>query len=263
MSEDPHALKLYVDGNSYKNPGGAGAFACVAEFPADWDRPDVSIFAEGFHETTINRMELCACIRALEYVANEGASLGVQRVQIITDSLYVANNYKSAQHWRKNGWRNLAGRPIENPDLWKKFLSVQSRWKIRTDIVWRKGKKNPILKAVDRAAKSAGKVPTKVDRGFRPGKIGQSKIKGRASSLYPAKGQEEIIRIYKSALIRKTDNKIYFDLLDKNCGEVAEKHTAYVSAAIMAQMHRGHSYRVTFDSNPRYPQVIEIIEEKA
>jgi hypothetical protein len=38
MSEDPHALKLYIDGNAYDNPGGAGGFACVAEFPEVWQR---------------------------------------------------------------------------------------------------------------------------------------------------------------------------------------------------------------------------------
>ena len=66
MSDDPHALKLYIDGNCYQNPGGAGAIACVAHFPEDWNRPDEIIFNEGFHETTNNRMELSACIRALE-----------------------------------------------------------------------------------------------------------------------------------------------------------------------------------------------------
>jgi hypothetical protein len=33
MSDDPHALKLYIDGNCYQNAGGAGAIACVAIFP--------------------------------------------------------------------------------------------------------------------------------------------------------------------------------------------------------------------------------------
>lgn len=261
MSEDPHALKLYVDGNSYKNPGGAGAFACVAEFPAHWDRPDELIFAEGFHETTISRMELCACIRALEYVADQGSSIGVQRVQIITDSRYVSDGYKNAQHWRKNGWKNLAGKPIENSDLWKRFLSVQRRWKVRTDIIWRKGKKSPILKSVDRAAKDAGKAPSKVDRGFRGGKVGRSKVIGGSSSLYPANGQEQTIRIYKSTLIRKTEHKIYFDVYDEKIRTFHIKCTAYVPTAIIGDFHRGHCYRVHFGSDPKYPVVTALIEE--
>ena len=49
MSDDPHALKLYTDGNCYKNPGGAGAIACVAKFPESWNRDDEVIFKEGFY----------------------------------------------------------------------------------------------------------------------------------------------------------------------------------------------------------------------
>ena len=75
MSEDPRALKLFIDGNCYKNPGGPGAIACVAHFPDDWNRDDEIIFEEGFHETTNNRMELQACICAYEYVAIQGTKL--------------------------------------------------------------------------------------------------------------------------------------------------------------------------------------------
>jgi ribonuclease HI len=231
----------------------------VAEFPADWNRPDEHVFSEGFHETTINRMELCACIRALEYVADQGKSIGVQRVQIITDSIYVANGYKSAPHWRANGWKTLAGRPIENFDLWKKFLSVQGRWKVRTDIIWRKGKKTPILKAVDRAAKAAGKVPSKIDRGFRSGKVGRSNVAGGSSSLYPAMGQEQTIRIYRSALIRKTEHKIYFDVYDDDSRTFREKCTAYVPPLLIGELHRGYCCRVQFGFDPRYPMLTAIV----
>jgi ribonuclease HI len=262
VSEDPHALKLYVDGNSYKNPGGAGAFACVAEFPSDWERDDETIFAEGFFETTINRMELCACIRALEYVADQGIAIGVQRVQIITDSLYVFNGSKNAHHWRAAAWRNHAGRPIKNAGLWKKFLSVQVRWKVRTDILWRKGKKSSILRSVDRAAKEAGKAPTKTDRGFRSGKVGRSKVHGGSSTLFPAAGQSALIRIYKSALIRKTEHKIYFDL-GEDAEHFASKHTAYVPETMSVDFRRRHGYLVKFNNDPKYPMVVQFLSAAA
>jgi ribonuclease HI len=260
VSEDPHALKLYIDGNAFNNPGGTGGFACFAEFPESWDRPDEEIFRQGFHETSNNRMELRACICALEYVRDQGSSLGVQRVQIVTDSRYVCDNQKFAHYWRRNGWTTNANRPVENSDLWKKFLSVRPLARIRTDILWRKGKKSPILKSVDRAAKEAGKSPSKPDRGFRSGKIGRSKVKGGASSLFPAKGQEEVIHIYKSALLRKTDHKVYFNVLDGRSGEFVYKHTAYVSAPFIEELHRGHSYRVSFNFDSNYPQIIQIHE---
>jgi len=252
-------VKLYVDGNSYKNPGGAGGFACIAEYPEAWDREAEVVIQQGFHETTINRMELLACIRALEYVADEGAALGVQRVLIVTDSKYVDNSHRMASFWRHNNWRNAAGRPVENPDLWKKFLSVRGRVRIRTEITWRKGKKTPILKRVDRAAKEAGKSPSKADRGFRPGKIAKSKAVSGSSSLFPASGQERTIRIYRSAMIRKTGHKVYFDLFDDPSGEFKEKFTAYVSEEHIIGLHRGHCYRVQFNDDPLHPQIVSIL----
>ena len=84
---------------------------------------------------------------------------------IVTDSLYIANNFRRVATWRANKWRNASGRPLENSDLWKRFLTVQAKVKVRTDIVWEKGKKSPTLKMVDRAAKEAGKSPQNVTGG--------------------------------------------------------------------------------------------------
>ncbi len=83
MLEDPHALKLYVDGSSFKNPGGAGGYACVAQYPEASGLPDETlIFSVGFPESSINRMELGACIHAFEWIAAQGRALGVQRVDL-------------------------------------------------------------------------------------------------------------------------------------------------------------------------------------
>jgi ribonuclease HI len=248
-------------GSAYDNPGGSGGIACFAEFPESWNRPDEEIFTVGFHESTNNRMELQACLRALEYVRDVVSTLGVDRVQIVTDSLYVFNSQRMPLTWRRNGWKTNAGRPVENSDLWKRFLTLRPACKVRTDIIWRKGKKSQILKSVDRAAKNAGKAPTKPDRGFRQGKVGRSKITGGASSLYPAKGQDGVIRIYRSALLRKTEHKAYFDVFDEGNQIFVEKCTAYPSAAIAEELHRGHSYRVRFNSDLKHPQIVEILEE--
>ena len=206
-------------------------------------------------------MELRACIEALEYVSKHGRALGVSRVIIVTDSIYVYENYKRADEWRANGWKTSAGRPLENPDLWKEFLTARSKVRIRTDIQWRKGKKSSTLKLVDRTAKAAGKAPRKFDRGFRGGKVARSKVSGGSSSLYPANGQIEIIRVYRSAIIRKSDHKITFDLFDAVASRYAQKHHGYAEPSVAAQLHRQHCYRVRFNSDPRYPFIEEIIEE--
>jgi ribonuclease HI len=263
MCDDPHALKLYTDGNCYKNPGGAGAIACVAKFPESWNRGDEVIFSEGFYETSNNRMELQACIKALEYVAAQGSALGVQRVLIVTDSLYLTNNFKRASTWRAARWCNASGRPLENSDLWKRFLSVQAKVKVRTDIVWKKGKKSPTLKMVDRAAKDAGKSPRNVDRGFRGGKVARSKVVGGSASLYVATGRGETIRIYRSGLIRKTGHKITFDLYDELSASYSQKCYAYADAHVASELHRQHCYRVSFNSDPKHPMILGVFEEVA
>jgi len=261
MLDDPRALKLYIDGNCYGNPGGTGAIACVAHFPDDWNREDELVFEEGFYETTNNRMELCACIRAFEYVVEKGTELGVERVLIVTDSLYVFENHRRAATWRANKWTNSAGRPMENSDLWKRFLAVRQRVRLRTEIIWTKGKKTPTLKMVDRAAKEAGKSPQIFDRGFRPGKVADSKVKSGSSSMYVANGQTTIIRIYRSGMIRKTAHKLIFDVFDELTNSYTNKCFAYAEADTAARLHRKHCYKVRFNGDAKHPTIEEILDE--
>jgi ribonuclease HI len=257
---DPSALKLYTDGSALKNPGGPGGLACVAEYPDDWNRAHEIVFEDGYFETSNNRMELLACILAFEYVLAAISLMKVNRVLIVTDSLYVHDNQHRASQWRHDKWKNRFGRPTENSDLWKRFLSVRSRRMINTTITWRRGKKTPILRLVDQTAKNASKNPTKPDRGFRGGKVARSKVQGVSASLYPARGQEEIIRIYRSKLIRKTGHQIYFDIFDQRDGIFTEKRIAYVSADLIGDLHRQHCYRVQFGTEPQYPIVTAILE---
>lgn len=187
-------------------------------------------------------MELDALLAAMRYVRDNAPQLTVQRIQIVTDSMYVYENFKRATAWRRNGWKNFAGRPIENRDLWKEFLKLQSSLSIRVDIVWRKGKTTPVLKQVDKAVKRASKEPTRHDRGYRTGKIGKSKLGSHvAVTLFPAEGQESVIRIYRSELIGKGDHLFSFDLWSAEKAEFVSKHQAYAATDTAAQLHRGHN----------------------
>ena len=208
-------------------------------------------------------MELSACIRALEYVAEKGKELGVERVLIVTDSKYVHDNHKRPATRRSNKWMNHAGVPIENPDLWKQFLTVLKNVKIRTEIIWKKGKKSPTLKMVDRAAKDAGKTPRKFDRGFRLGKVARSKVAKGSASMYVARGGTETIRIYRSGIIGKKSHKITFDRYDENAARYAEKCYAYAEIDMVSRLHRQHCYRVKFNNVPKHPMIEEVIEEIA
>lgn len=264
MSLDPRAIKIYIDGSALKNPGGPGGFAAWIEFPIDWDRLDEPLFQEGFHETTNNRMELLACIRAFEYVRRHTFDVDVQRVQIVTDSTYVHDYFFLADRWRRNGWRNLDGRPVENRDLWKTLLSIRNKVKVRTEVERMPGKTSPILKAVDKSAKVASSQPWSVDRGFKPGKVGRSKARSkRAATLFAAHGQEVVIRIYRTRLLGRSDHKIYFEVCDEQSWEVLEKASAFTSADVAVDLRRHHFYRVSFNANPKYPIIEQIIEEVA
>jgi ribonuclease HI len=263
MSQDPHALKIYIDGCAYDNPGGAGGLAGLQEHPDDWDRPAEFIFQEGYRSTTNNRMELMACIRAHEYVRERGSALGVQRVQIITDSLYVYNGLKSAVGWKRNHWRTREGRPVENDDLWQQLLTLRTKVKIRTDILWEKGKRAELPKAIDKAAKAAGKEPWRHDWGFREGKVGRSKVMNKsASQPFPAAGQEATIRIYRHGIIgRAKEPKFLFDFLSESEQQFISKYHAYTTPELAFHLHRGHTYRVRFSADPKYPQIVEIMRE--
>jgi ribonuclease HI len=261
MSLDPRALNIYIDGSALDNPGGAGGIAAWIEFPIDWNRPDEQLFQEGFKETTNNRMELAACIRAFEYVRAHGRGLGVERVQIVTDSQYVHEGYFMADRWRKNGWRSLDGKPIENRDRWKELLSVRSKVVIRTELSRMLGKTSPILRAVDKAAKLASSQPWETDRGFKSGKVGRLKGNSKkAARLFAATGQGAIIRVYRSRLVGPSDHKIYFEVCDDSLTP-ADKATAFTDAEIAVDLHRHHYYRVSFNDNPKYPRIIRILAE--
>jgi ribonuclease HI len=213
-------------------------------------------------ETTNNRMELRACVRALEYIRERVPFLKVSRVIIVTDSLYLHDYHRIAVHWKKQKWLNLDGRAIENSNLWNELISLRAKIRVPLDIQWSKGKTSAILKEVDRRAKAAATRPTEIDRGFRGGKLARSKVKTKqASTLFPAQGQEVVVNIYRKRLPGKGEDKIYFDLFSEDQREFTAKHHAFTSAAIATELHRSHYYKVRFNSDPKHPFIEAIITE--
>lgn len=251
MPFDPHALKLFIDGSCLKNPGGQSGFAAWIEYPVDWDRPNDQLEELGFHESTNQRMELRACIWAHGWVRRNVRPRQLSRVQVVTDSNYVHDFWRYAEHWRKNGWRLSSGRPTENADLWKEFLSTP-------------GKKTEITKAVDKGAKRAAKQPLNIDRGFVGGKIGRTRgsISGTAA-LFPAKGQEAVIRIYHTMTYKRRagENRIRFQVFSESKKDFVEKFLAYATPETGSLLHRQRVYRVRFNDNSDYPSIVEVLQE--
>jgi len=252
---DPRAVKIYIDGSALRNPG-PGGLAGVIEYPEGADPAFKTVFKIGCFETTNNRMELLACIEALKYTRENARSMKASRVIIITDSVYVYGNQTRADSWRKQGCTNIHNRPVENSDLWKQFLSIRPKVSVRLEIVWKEGKTSEINKLVDREAKSAARNPTKKDLGFRRGKIARTSpgLRG-AASLFPARGQECEIRVYKKLSAGKNEYKVTFELADLK-GTV--KHFAYIGIEKINELHRTHKYTARFNTDPYHPIILDV-----
>jgi ribonuclease HI len=174
MQGDPHAVQISVDGSCYPSEGRIAGYAGVVVYPEN-DTEHQVVF-QGFEESTINRMELSACIAVLKWVREQALTQrGYARVQLLSDSQYVVNGQYSAPFWKKAKWRNSSNRPIENSDLWKDFLSAKAKTGIRVDVCKVTNKSTPLLRRVDKLAKAAAKSLPRRDRGLIVGKIGRSK----------------------------------------------------------------------------------------
>jgi ribonuclease HI len=258
---DPHALKIYIDGSAYRNPGHEGGLAGIAEYPENHNRDPEIVFEESYDGTTNNRMELRACLRALEHVSHNASSLGILRAIVFSDSQYVVENHRRVPRWRADKWKNRHGRPIENADLWRQFLSVRTKIRIRVDIEWNLGKSTPLLKSLDKLAKSAAKRTLRSkDTGYRPGKASRHQTEERgAATLFPASNQEVVIRVYAHLLVGKDDCKVKFTTWSENENRFGGKYFAYVAKKDRGEIHRHHCYSAKFNDNPHYP-VFQVIE---
>jgi ribonuclease HI len=265
MFYDPHALTIHIDGCALDNPGGPGGIAGMVEYPDALKCEPEVIFQIGFVATTNNRMELRACHEALTWARRNAPPYRPSRIVILTDSMYVFQHQIRAIRWKSLGWTNDAGRIVENPDLWKAVISVKAKINFRVNIEWERGKSSQIANRVDRLAKEAARGEGKiVDDGYRQNDVARTELPGGTSDLIHARGQEEIIRVYRKALVgrgTRCEYKIYFELysVERDC--FTAKHFAYTSTYLETLLHRHHSYRVQLDDNSGNPHITSVIEE--
>jgi ribonuclease HI len=261
MPLDPRAIHIYADGSCLKNPGGRGGAAAFAVYPEHLGQESEQAVDSSFTATTNNRMELIACIKAIEWIRKSRPWPGVTRVQIVTDSAYVRENLTRARTWISNAGRNLHGEAKQNYDLWKELIRELSIVGMRVDFQWQLGKTSPMGKIVDKAAKVAAKrAGLYEDSGFKPGKISRSKVKGGVAKIFPANGQTAVIHVY-----RKTsplnENQIRFHLFTEDSQSFVGSFYAYASDSLTIELQRGNLYRVAFNSNPHNPVIERIIDK--
>jgi ribonuclease HI len=132
---------VYTDGSCLGNPG-PGGWA--------WAVPDGPYASGPEPRTTNQRMEITAVLRALE--ATDGPVL------VMSDSTYVVRCFRDRwwEAWRRRGWRNAAGKPVANRDLWEPLLEAAVDRGRPVRFSWVKGHSgDPMNDRVDRLALEA------------------------------------------------------------------------------------------------------------
>ena len=113
------AIEVFTDGACRGNPGpgGWGVLLII-------DGKESSLCG-GEKDTTNNRMELTAAIKALEVFKEESI------LTLTTDSTYVKDGItKWLDNWKVKNWLTASKKPVKNKDLWIKLDQLNARHKV-------------------------------------------------------------------------------------------------------------------------------------
>ena len=101
MSEARYVI--HTDGACSGNPG-PGGWGAIIRMPDGTERE----LSGGESNTTNNRMELIAAIRAIEMLPERSFAV------VWTDSKYVREGISSwISNWKRNGWRTASKKPVK------------------------------------------------------------------------------------------------------------------------------------------------------
>ena len=136
-------VEIYTDGACRGNPG-PGGWAATLEYNG---RLRELSGAEA--QTTNNRMELVAVIRALEALSRP------VRARVHTDSQYVRQGITEWMiAWKARDWRTADRKPVKNRDLWERLDALAAGHEIEWR--WVRGHSGvPGNERVDRLANAA------------------------------------------------------------------------------------------------------------
>ena len=106
-------VHIYTDGACKGNPG-PGGWGVLLRF-GDQEK---ELFG-GEEQTTNNRMELLAVIRALQALTRRCS------VAVHTDSQYVQKGISEwLPGWKRRGWKTADNKPVKNADLWRELEAL-------------------------------------------------------------------------------------------------------------------------------------------
>lgn len=119
-------VEIYTDGACSGNPGPGGWGALLLYNGHEKE------LCGGEEETTNNRMEMVAVIKALEALKKPS------QVRLYTDSTYVMDGItKWLEGWKAKGWKTAAKKPVKNQDLWQEIDALVGKHSV--EFVWVKG----------------------------------------------------------------------------------------------------------------------------
>jgi len=135
-------LTIYSDGSCLGNPGRGGWAALIREGSSE------QVLTGSEAQSTNNRMELTAALRALEALS------GRSQVDFYTDSEYLRRGITEwLPGWRARGWKRKGGR-LANVELWQALARAIERHQIHWH--WVKGHStNKDNQRVDKLAREA------------------------------------------------------------------------------------------------------------
>lgn len=109
-------VEIFTDGACKGNPG-PGGWGALLRY-----RGKERELWGGEPETTNNRMELMAAIRALEALRRPC------QVELTTDSRYLQKGVTEwMANWKRRGWKTAGKQPVKNIDLWKRLDEAMRR----------------------------------------------------------------------------------------------------------------------------------------
>lgn len=243
MSDVLNAINIYTDGSWKKRIGG---FGFVIYHP-DGTKKEYHI--PGLRETTINAMELRACIEAVKVLQNEYKKYdSIEYLQncayIHSDSQYVVDNYKNALYGdlTKRGATTSSGLDYANVVLWKTLLREIKKSGFRIEIkktTAHKGIEGNVI--ADRLAKESRRFANKKDVSRPPNRT-RSPLKIKEIKVDEIKIKQSFIlyiintlpRIEKyTAGVQILKPKKYFGVRLKIIGKIDSQ-----------TLHIGHIYKI-------------------
>ena len=113
---------IYTDGGCRGNPG-LGAWAAILISEKHNLRLEIG---ESENNTTNNKMEMKAVIKALERLKNS------HNIKVYSDSAYLINGMNEwIYSWQKNNWIKSDKKPVENKEYWIKLIELSKKHNIK------------------------------------------------------------------------------------------------------------------------------------